>query len=289
MKQKLFKSLLILVMAFVSVVSISCAQKFSLEKNITVVSREDGSGTKAAFMEIIGLKGKSDVSGCIKPSSTPAVLNEVKSNPHAIGFESLGYVNENVKALKIDGVAPSVENILNGSYKISRPLSVVYKESSLDKEVNKAFYEFLQSSESQEIITKEGYVSLNQSATNYKVKLDLSGKIEISGSTSLEPLMIKLVEKFESLQTNVTVNVGGGGSGTGYKNADNGVSDFGMISEEFNQTKAPSCTSYVVAKDGIAVIVNKLNTIDTITLENLKNIYNSEAGDAQIKIWADVK
>ena len=105
--------------------------KFDENKNISVVTREDGSGTKSAFMEIIGLKGKSDVSGVIIGSSTAAVLNEVKSNPLAIGYDSLGYITDDVKMLKVDGVEATVENIKNGSYKISRPLNVVYQESKV--------------------------------------------------------------------------------------------------------------------------------------------------------------
>ena len=262
--------------------------KFDENKNISVVAREDGSGTKSAFMEIIGLKGKADVSGVIIGANTAAVLNEVKGNPLAIGYDSLGYVTDEVKMLKVDGVAATVENVKNGTYKISRPLNVVYQESKVASEVNTAFLNFLQSSDAQKIISDNGYVSTKDGAVAYTVVPGLSGEINISGSTSLKPLMEKLAAKFETVQSGVKVTVGGGGNGTGYNDAKNGVSDFGMISEKFKIEKAENCTYYEVAKDGIAVIVNKENPLDNISMEDLKNIYNVDAGDAAIKTWAGV-
>ena len=262
--------------------------KFDENKNISVVAREDGSGTKSAFMEIIGLKGKADVSGVIIGANTAAVLGEVKGNPLAIGYDSLGYVTDEVKMLKVDGVAATVENVKNGTYKISRPLNVVYQESKVASEVNTAFLTFLRSSDAQKIISDNGYVSTKDGAVAYTVVPGLSGEINISGSTSLKPLMEKLAAKFETVQSGVKVTVGGGGSGTGYNDAKNGVSDFGMISEKFKTEKAENCTYYEVAKDGIAVIVNKENPLDNISMEDLGNIYNVDAGDAAIKVWADV-
>ena len=260
---------------------------FNASKNISVVAREDGSGTKTAFMEIIGLKGKADPVNVIIQTGTAGVLAEVKSNPVAIAYESLGYVTSDVKKLKVDGVEATIPNIKNGSYKISRPLSIVYKEASLGNAVNKAFFTFLQSSNAQKIISGSGYVSIVDNAVAYTVDGTLSGSIDVSGSTSLQSLMVELATAFEKLQANIKVNVSGGGSGTGYKNADEGVSAFGMISEEFDRTKASSCTHYVVSKDGIAVIVNKNNPLDSITMEQLKNIYDAETAsnkwDAIIK------
>ncbi|MCL1820064.1 MAG: substrate-binding domain-containing protein [Oscillospiraceae bacterium] len=252
---------------------------FDTSKNISIVAREDGSGTKSAFMEIIGLKGKADPANVIIQTGTAGVLAEVKSNPAAIAYESLGYVTADVKMLDVDGVEATVANIQNDTYKISRPLSIVYQESTLENEVNAAFYAFLQSSDAQDIISEEGYVSIANNASPYTINGSLSGTIDISGSTSLQPLMIELEAAFKVLQPNVTVNVSGGGSGTGYKNADEGVSEFGMISEVFSLEKAPSCTHYIVAKDGIAVIVNGDNPLGNITMDELKNIYDEETTD----------
>ncbi|MCL1852575.1 MAG: substrate-binding domain-containing protein [Peptococcaceae bacterium] len=258
---------------------------FDTTKNISIVAREDGSGTKTAFMELIGLKDKADPANVIIQNGTAGVLSEVRGNPTAVAYESLGYVTSDVKTLKVEGVEATAANIKSGSYKISRPLSVVYLESVLDTEANKAFYTYLQSSDAQKIIADEGYVSVTDNAPAYAANSALTGAVEISGSTSLQPLMIKLASAFEKLQANVKVTVSGGGSGTGYKNANEGVSTFGMISEEFNLSKAPECTHYVVCKDGIAVIVNEKNPLDNISMDQLKNIYDVEAGANSITKW----
>lgn len=267
-----------------------CAKKgFDDKKNISVVTREDGSGTKAAFMELLGLKGKKDVSGAIVATGTAAVLSEVKNNPLAIAFESLGYVTDDVKILKVDGVAASVDAIAAGTYKIARPLQIVYQTEKASDPLRTAFLQFLQSDAAQKTATDNGYVAGVSNPGTYTADKALSGKLMISGSTSLQPLMLKLAAQFEELQPNVTVTVTGGGSGQGYTNAKEGVSDFGMISEEFKAEKAPGCTNLTVARDGIALIVNKENPIDNISMETLKNIYNCEAGSVAVRTWADAK
>ncbi|MCL2548962.1 MAG: substrate-binding domain-containing protein [Symbiobacteriaceae bacterium] len=262
------------------------APAFDTSRSISLTAREDGSGTKTAFMEIIGLKGKADPANIVIQTGTAGVLSEVRSNPGAIAYESLGYVTSDVKALKVNGVAATVANIKDGLYKISRPLSIVYNEDVLDDQVNAAFFAFLESSEAQKIISDKGYVSIVDNSKAYTIDGSLAGSIDVSGSTSLQPLMILLADAFEELQPKVTINVSGGGSGTGYKNADEGVSEFGMISEEFALEKAPSCTHQIVCKDGIAVIVNPVNPLDNITLEDLKTLYNEEAGASAITKWS---
>lgn len=252
---------------------------------IAVVTREDGSGTKSAFMEIIGLKGAPDKPGVTTASSMQAVLTEVAGNPNAIAYDSLGYVNDSVKILTVEGVAPTAETIKDGSYKISRPLNVVYQASTIESsELFGSYLNFLQSTQAQTIISENGYVSVKEGATEYSVNAALSGNIKISGSTSLQPLMVKLADKFMEMQSGVTVEVSGGGSGTGYKNANNGTSDFGMISEEFKSSKADKCTYYTVAKDGIAMIVNKSNKKDDISIIELRRIYG-----APIEKWSDMQ
>jgi phosphate transport system substrate-binding protein len=259
---------------------------FDTSRNISVTAREDGSGTKTAFMEIIGLKGKADPVNVIIQTGTAGVLAEVKSNPGAIAYESLGYVTSDVKMLKVDGVDATIANIKSGAYKISRPLSVLYKSSGLSNAVDQAFLTFLQSSDAQKIISDGGYVSVVDGTPAYTINGSLSGSIDVSGSTSLQPLMIELAAAYEKLQPNVTVNVSGGGSGTGYKNANEGVSAFGMISEEFGQEKAPSCTYYTVCKDGIAVIANNANPLADISLAQLKTVYDVDAGSNAITQWS---
>lgn len=290
--KKIISAILSITLAIISIASFASCNKsaFDEKKNISVVTREDGSGTKSAFMELIGLKGKADISGVIVATGTAAVLAEVKGNPLAIGYDSLGYITDEVKTIKVDGVYPTIANIKSGDYKISRPLNVVYQESNVSSsEVNSAFLTFLKSSDAQEIISSNGYISTKDGAEKYTVIPGLSGKVTITGSTSLKPLMEKLAAKFESIQSGVSITVGGGGSGTGYNDAKSGVSDFGMISEKFNKDKADNCIYYEVAKDGIAIIVNRANTIENISLEDLSNIYNAEAGDKSIKTWSDLK
>ena len=290
--KKTVTAALSLTLAFGAVASLgACKQEaaeFDENKNISVVVREDGSGTKSAFMELLGLKGKADVSGAIVATGTTAVLQEVKGNSFAIAYDSLGFVTDEVKKLKVDGVAPTVDNIKSGSYKISRPLNVVYQAENVASGVNAAFLSYLRSAQAQTIISSKGYVSTKDNAVQYVADTSLEGEINISGSTSLKPLMEFLAEEFETLQQNVTVNVAGGGSGTGYNDGNTGVSDFGMISEVFNESKASNCTYYEVAKDGIAVIINKSNPLDSISLADLKNIFDVDAGDNAIKTWAKI-
>ena len=168
-------------------------------------------------------------------------------------------------------------------------MQVVYQPAKGEETLNAAYLQFLASKQAQDIISEEGYVSMIDNASSYVPDPALEGTINISGSTSLQPLMLKLAEKYKELQSKVTVTVSGGGSGTGYKDAKEGVSDFGMISEEFNDEKAPGCSHYVVAKDGIAVIVHKDNGVSNISLETLKNIYDCEAGESAVKTWAEVE
>ncbi len=282
--------LLALLMALSAMFAMSCkSSEFDNTKNISVVAREDGSGTKSAFMELLGLKGKKDVSGVVVASGTAAALAEVRSNPLAIAYDSLGYVTSDVKKLKVDGVEATVENIKNGTYKISRPLQVVYQPEKENDALCTAYLAFLKSDTAQSMIKDQGYIALIDNAEKYTVNAELSGTINISGSTSLQPLMLELAKKFHTLQPNVEVIVQGGGSGVGYTNASNKVSDFGMISEVFHEEKAPGCKVYEVAKDGIAIIVNPKNPIENISLATLKNIYNVDAGDAAVKTWADAE
>ena len=280
---------LITTSVFTALLLTACAgASFDTSRNITVLAREDGSGTKSAFMDIIGLRGQPDPATVIIQPSTAAINAEVRNNQTAIAYESLGFVADDVKKLSVDGVEPTVANINSGSYKIARPLAVVYHESSLDNDLNKAFFAFMQSTEAQAIINEEGFVPVLTGTDAYTIDGSLSGSLDISGSTSVQPLMIELAAAFEKLQQNVSINVSGGGSGTGYNNAEEGVSDFGMISESFNSERAPSCVFTNIARDGIAVIVHKDNPLDNITLDQLRGIFDGEAGSAALTVWNEL-
>ncbi len=264
-------------------------KEFDSSKNISVLVRETGSGTRGAFLEILGLKGAADPTGAIVQTSTSAILTEVSGNNYAIAYDSLGYVDDSVKILKVDNVAPSAATVKNGTYAISRPLNVIYKEAIINSEpVYQDYLAFLGSKEAEKMASDEGYVAIHDSTTSYTKTADYAGKkITISGSTSLQPLMVKLAAKYNEYHSEVTIEVAGGGSGTGYSNAENGTSVFGMISEEFNSTKAASCTPYTVCKDGIAVIVNKKNTLDSISKTDLATIYNPKA-ETPITTWSQL-
>ncbi|NCA67028.1 MAG: hypothetical protein EOM87_03075 [Clostridia bacterium] len=290
------KVLIIILIALMGLVVFTGCDKsasFDSSKNIAVVVREDGSGTKSAFMELIGRKGKADPTGVIIQTGTAGILAEIKSNKYAIAYESLGYVTNDVKKLKIDGVECTVANIKAGTYAIARPLNIVYQQTIIDgNAAAQAFMTYLASSDAQTIIAAEGYVTMYDSATAYarpSQAAALTGTISISGSTSLQPLMEILAEEFNAIHTSVNITVAGGGSGTGYNNANNGVSTLGMISEEFNSTKAANCLCTIVAKDGIAIIVNKANTVESLTLAQLKNIYDNEEAEAtKLKLWSQI-
>lgn len=268
----------------------SCGPKeFDASHSVSVITREDGSGTKSAFMELLGLKGKDDPTEATIQNGTAAVLAEVENNMYAIAYDSLGYVTEDVKLLQVDGVEPTIENIKSGEYAISRPLNVVYKTADIEgSPLYSDYLTFLSSSQAQQIISEEGYVSIVDGATTYAApETSLSGTIQISGSTSLQPLMILLAEAYEQLNQNVSIEVAGGGSGTGYENAENGVSAFGMISEEFSSKKAPNCVYSTVAKDGIGIIVNLDNPIEDISSDDLSRLYDVDASPA-IASWSEL-
>ncbi|MDY5441637.1 MAG: substrate-binding domain-containing protein [Candidatus Enteromonas sp.] len=281
----------ILLAALAIVGLVSCGQngEFKPDANISVTVREDGSGTKGAFLEIVGLKGKADPVGAVVANGTTAVLTEVASNPYAIAYDSLGYVDSSVKILSVGGVAPGAETILDGSYAISRPLNVIYQTETVNSSALYADYlTFLQSKTAQDLTQENGYVNAVVDAKEYVVSEAYNGTIKISGSTSLQPLMIKIANAYMEVQKGVSVQVSGGGSGTGYSDGENGVSVFGMISEEFNSSKAPSCTYQTVAKDGIAVVVNPKNPLNEISKAALTNIYNPEKGEDAITKWSDL-
>jgi len=279
-----------LALGLLGVLAACGARAFDATKSISITTREDGSGTKSAFMDLIGLKGQSDILNVIVATGTAAVMQEVGGNPYALAYDSLGYVTSKVKKLQVDGVEVTTANIQSGAYALSRPLSVIYSTATVSASpLATSYLRFLASSDAQSIISDSGYVSVNGAATAYTAEGSLAGTLGVSGSTSLQPLMILLAARYETFQTHATVEISGGGTGTGYTNAENGVSTFGMISAEFEATKAPDCVSSVVAKDGIAVIVNPANPLTSISLGDLKNLFdNTESDSTKITTWSQL-
>lgn len=254
-------------------------------KDITVVSREDGSGTRAAFTELMGiLDGDNDqtVKTAEITNSTSVMAQSVSGNVAAIGYVSLGSLDKTkVKAVKVDGVEATTDNIKSGSYKVARPFNIATKDGLSDTAND--FIKFILSEDGQKIISDEGYISIDASE-KYETA-NLSGIISVAGSTSVGPVMQVLAEKYMELNKNVTIEVQQTGSSAGMTSAIEGACDIGMASREVKDSeKSQGLKETTIAMDGIAVIVNLDNEIDNLTSDQILKIYTGE-----IKNWDDVK
>lgn len=279
---KKWKMLMLLAFVGVGVVLTACSKSNSSEsKQISVVSREEGSGTRGAFIDLFGLEEKNSsgdtvdltTANAIVTNSTSVTLTTVAEDDLAIGYASLGSLNDSVKVLKIDGTKASVETIKDGSYKISRPFNIVTKEDV--SKAAKDFINFILSSDGQAIVEENGYIPLDNVDT-YQASVT-SGKVVISGSSSVTPVMEKLKEAYTKVNSGVTVEIQQSDSSTGITDTIDGTSDIGMASRELEDSEiAQGVNSTVIAMDGIAVIVNKNNTIDNLTSEQVKSIFSGE-------------
>ena len=257
--------------------SSSSASGFDTKSNISVITREDGSGTRSAFIELTGVQEEKDgtktdntLSSAIVQSSTQAVLTGVAGDPTAIGYISLGSLNDTVKAAKIDGVEPTSETVKDGSYKISRPFNIATKDNISEAAQN--FIDYILSKEGQEIVNKD-YVEAVDNAEPFAGAKG-KGKVKVGGSSSVSPVMEKLAEAYQKVNKDVTVEVNTSDSSTGMSQAAEGTVDIGMASRELKDSEtAKGIKGTVIAKDGIAVIVNKSNTVEDIKLDQLKDIY----------------
>ena len=255
---------------------------------INVVTREDGSGTRGAFIELFGLEEKNSdgekvdltTQNAIVTNSTSVMLTTVAEDGSAIGYASLGSLNDSVKVVDIDGAEATVENIKDGSYKVSRPFNIVTKDDT--NEAAKDFINFILSSEGQAIVEKSGYIQLDDNGS-YKSSVN-SGKVVISGSSSVTPVMEKLKEAYAKVNPDVTIEIQQSDSSTGVANTIDGTADIGMASRELKDTEEKEgVTATVIAMDGIAVIVNDKNEVDDLTSEQVKDIF---AGDTTS--WEDL-
>ncbi len=255
---------------------------------INVVTREDGSGTRGAFIELFGLEEKNSdgekvdltTQNAIVTNSTSVMLTTVAEDGSAIGYASLGSLNDSVKVVDIDGAEATVENIKDGSYKVSRPFNIVTKDDT--NEAAKDFINFILSSEGQAIVEKSGYIPLDDNGS-YKSSVN-SGKVVISGSSSVTPVMEKLKEAYAKVNPDVTIEIQQSDSSTGVANTVDGTADIGMASRELKDTEEKEgITATVIAMDGIAVIVNDKNEVDDLTSEQVKDIF---AGDTTS--WEDL-
>lgn len=264
----------------------SDAAKFDASKTISVVTREEGSGTRDAFTELTGVlvkdgdnKTDNTTTSAVTINSTEAVITNVKDNEAAIGYISLGSLNDTVKALKIGGVEATADNVKSGDYAVSRPFNIAYKSELSD--VAQDFVDYIMSSDGQKIVSDNGYVTVSENAA-YSGKKP-SGKISVAGSSSVSPVMEKLAEAYQKVNTNAKVEIQTSDSSAGMQSAMGGTCDIGMASRELKDEEKSALKVETIAKDGIAVIVNNANTCDDLTLDQVKSIYTGET-----TVWSDI-
>lgn len=249
---------------------------------ITVVSREEGSGTRGAFVELMGVEtdeGDMTTVDAEIANSTSLVQTTVSGNKNAIGYISLGsYDAAAAKAVKVDGVEATVENVKAGQYAVSRPFVICYKEENLS-ELGADFIRFIMSADGQAILADKGYIAMDDSAEAYSASA-LTGKLSLNGSTSVGPVMEKLAEAYMAINTGVTIDIQQTGSGTGITSTIDGSCEIGMSSRDLKDEElAEGLTPVTIALDGIAVIVNLENAVEDLTSEQIRQIYVGELTD----------
>lgn len=255
--------------------------EFNTNKTINVVSREDGSGTRGAFVEIVGILEK-DSNGnevdrtyeeAIIQNSTDGVMTTVSGDKYSIGYISLGSLNDSVKGVKIQGIEVNAENVQNGSYKIARPFNIAYKGEL--SPLAKDFVDFILSAEGQEIVVKGKYVQIGTNLPSYTAS-GQAGNLVIAGSTSVSPIMEKLAEAYQTINSGVNIEIQSTGSSAGMQSAIEGTADIGMASRDLKASELEVLTHQTIAMDGIAVITSNENSITDLTLEQVKSIYTGE-------------
>lgn len=252
--------------------------------SITVISREDGSGTRDAFTELMGIlvdDTDNTVATAEISNSTSVVMQSVVGNKNAIGYISLGSLNDEVKAVSVDGVAATAENINDGSYKVARPFNIATKEDI--SELAADFVDYILSADGQAIIEEEGYISVSD-AESY-TSAGLTGTIVIAGSTSVAPVMEVLADEYKALNEGVTIEIQQTGSSAGMTSTIEGACDIGMASRDVKDSEiAEGLIPTVIAMDGIAVIVNHENAVENLTSEQIRGIYTGEITD-----WSEIQ
>ena len=255
---------------------------------INVISREDGSGTRGAFIELFGIQEEKDgekidmttVDASIT-NSTSVMMTTVAGDENAIGYISLGSLNDTVKAVKIDGAEATAENVANDTYKVSRPFNIVTGEKA--SEAAQDFVNYIMSEEGQQIVEDNGYIKADAEAKPYEAA-DVEGKVVVAGSSSISPVMEKLKEAYEAVNKNVTVEVQQSDSTTGVTSAAEGICDIGMASRELKDEETEmNLTATVIAKDGIAVVVNNENEVEDLTSDQVKAVFTGETTE-----WEDL-
>ena len=250
---------------------------------ITVISREDGSGTRSAFVELTGVEddnGDNTTVDAEIANKTDVVLTSVAGNESAIGYVSLGSLNDTVKAIQVDGVDATVENVKSGDYTLSRPFNIATKGEPTG--VAKDFINFILSADGQAIVEEEGYIKVNDAAEAFTTD-GSEGQIAVGGSSSVSPVMEKLIEAYQAVNPKAKIELQTSDSTSGMTGAMDGTFAIGMASRELKDEEKAELTPTSIALDGIAVVVNPANTITGLTMDQIKSIYTGETTD-----WADV-
>ena len=250
---------------------------------IHVVSREDGSGTRGAFVELTGVEDDNGDNTTVEAeiaNRTDAVLTTVAGNEAAIGYISLGSLNETVKAVTVDGVEATVDNVKSGDYKLSRPFNIATKGEPTG--VAADFINFIMSADGQAIVEEEGYITVNDAAEAFTSD-GSSGQIAVGGSSSVSPVMEKLIEAYKAVNPNAQIELQTSDSTSGMTGAMDGTFAIGMASRELKDEEAAELNGQAIAMDGIAVIVNNANTVENLAMDQIRSIYVGETTD-----WADV-
>lgn len=273
MKKILSGALCLITACFLS----GCSGGFDARSSVTLVSREAGSGTRDAFVELTGLlektsEGKRDLTSdeAIIVSGTQAVISNVIGNASAIGYISLGSMNDGVKALMVDGVLPSVESVSNGSYAISRPFNIAYAAEQSPLAADFCGYVF--SEQAQQIVKQQGYVPMESEPY---VKSAISGRLVLAGSSSVSPLMEKLSEAYMAMNPDAVIEIQTTDSSSGISAALSKTCDIAMASRALKDSES-ALESRTIAMDGIAVIVNNANTIDDLALDDIRALFAGE-------------
>lgn len=291
MKKFFVLTISIVMLCAVGILAVGCNKDSG---DINVYSRESGSGTRTAFVELTGVEvkdadgNKSDKtwSGAVITERTDVMLASVGGDAGGIGYVSLGSLNDTVKALSVEGVAPSAATVKDGSYALARPFNVAYKADN-DKDTLADFLTYLVSAQAQTVIGEEGYVSVKDGAPEYTAPAATpQASIVIGGSSSVSPLMGKLIENYCGLSgvAKSKIELQTQDSTVGMTNAMSGTYDLGMASRALKDNESAALAGMELAQDGIAVIVNKANEIDNITIEQIRRIFTGE-----VRNWADIK
>ena len=267
----------------------AAATDFDLDQDITVITREDGSGTRGAFIELTGVEEKNDAGekvdmtteAAATQNSTNGVMTAVANDETAIGYISLGSLDDSVKAVTVGGVEATSDNVSNGTYTLARPFNIVTNGEPTDA-VAVDFIGYCMSPDGQALATEEGYIG--GEGTEF-TSTQPSGNITVGGSSSVTPLMEKLIEAYQAVNPNATIELLTTDSTTGVTGALDGTYTIGMASRELKDTEtAEGAQATVLAMDGIAVVVNPANTVANLSVDQIKSIYTGEA-----TVWSDVQ